>query len=243
MFMHRPAQHRQGFFTAAWASLFGLLVLAALGTSPTYASAQAMVPAVPVAVSPAASSARSPAANNPARTASAPKVALKSAWQDLSPSQQVSLKPLAEKWNTLGESHKRKWIAMAANYAKLAPEEQSKLHSRMTEWVSLSQQQRAQARLNFAESKKLTPSQKAATWNAYQALSPEEKQKLARAVPPKPVGAAAAVKPVSPQKLANIPVAKQAAKQVPKMAAAGHALNRNTLLPESKPEPQSSSTH
>lgn len=116
--------------------------------------------------------------------------------------------PLAASWNSLAESNKRKWIAIAANYPRLAPAEQEKLHSRMAEWVSLSQQQREQARLNFAESKRLTPTQKAANWQAYQALSPEEKQKLAA-----------------------VPVTKQKPRQLPKLSDAIQAVNRNTLLP------------
>ena len=57
--------------------------------------------------------------------------------------------------------------------------EQAKLHSRMTEWAALSPQQRTQARLNFAETKQLSPDDKKAKWEAYQALPPEEKRKLA----------------------------------------------------------------
>ncbi len=227
-----PLQHQQRFSSAALASLFAVLVIAALGAPVAHAWAQAAIsPALP-----SASSARLLVTGASVKTTNTPKIALKPGWQDLSPSQQLSLKPLAEKWNTLAETQKRKWIAIAANYPKLAPAEQEKLHGRMTEWVSLSQQQRAQARLNFAESKKLTPAQKAATWNAYQALSPEEKQKLARSAPVKPVGAAAAAKPVAPQKLTAVPETRQTARQTPKMAAASHSVNRNTLLPQAKPE-------
>ena len=232
MATRRPAQHQQRFSSAALASLFALLAVAALWAPVAHAWAQAAI--APTLTS--ASSTKLSVAGVPAKPASAPKIAIKPGWQDLSPSQQVSLKPLSEKWNTLAETQKRKWIAIAANYPKLAPAEQEKLHARMTEWVSLSQQQRAQARLNFAESKKLTPTQKAATWNAYQALSPEEKQKLARSAPPKLAGAAAAAKPVPSHKLTNVPVTKQSAKQVPKMAAASHSVDHNTLLPQSKPE-------
>lgn len=175
---------------------------------------------------------------SPAPTAKSPVVAASSskpAWQDLTPVQQVSLKPLAANWNTLGASQKRKWIALAQNYPSLAPAEQLKLHSRMTEWVSLSQQQRAQARLNFAQAKQLTPDEKAATWKAYQELSPEEKQKLATASVSKPVGAAAAAKPVPAQKLATVPVTRHSPKTAPQMAASDHALNHNTLLPQAQP--------
>lgn len=142
----------------------------------------------------------------------------------------------------MGAPEKRKWIAMALNYPNLAPAEQVKLHSRMTEWVSLSQQQRTQARLNFAQSKQLTPSQKAATWKAYQALSPEEKQELAISAVPKPAGAAAAAKPVPPQKLAVVPATRQTPKPAPRMAASNHNLNHNTLLPQLQPSLESAPT-
>ena len=48
----------------------------------------------------------------------------------------------------------------------------------MTEWVALSPNQRSEARLNFAEARKLPPEEKKAKWQAYQALSAEERQKL-----------------------------------------------------------------
>ena len=57
--------------------------------------------------------------------------------------------------------------------------EQDKLHSRMSEWAALSPQQRTQARLNFGETKRLSPDDKKAKWEAYQALPAEEKRKLA----------------------------------------------------------------
>lgn len=135
----------------------------------------------------------------------------------------------------MDETRKRKWIAVAANYSSLAPAEQAKLHSRMNEWASLSQQQRTQARLNFARAKQVSPGKKTATWEAYQALSTDEKKKLAISAPPKPVGAAAAIKPVSPQKLTRIPVTRKTPKQAPQVIAVPGLVNRNTLLPPSKP--------
>lgn len=156
----------------------------------------------------------------------------KPSWQELTPVQQTSLKPLAANWNSLSESQKRKWLAIALNYPKMTPQEQTKMHSRMTEWVSLSQQQRSQARLNFAQTKALTPSEKAANWKAYQELSPEERQRLASSASPKATGAATAAKPVSPQKLAVIPTNRRITKADPRMATASQAVDRNTLLPQ-----------
>lgn len=140
-------------------------------------------------------------------------VETKPLWKELTPAQQASLKPLAVHWSAIDEAQKRKWLALSKNYPSLPPAEQQKMHSRMAEWSSLSKQQRDQARLNFAESNKLAPKEKAAKtaskaadWEAYQALSPQEKQKLAAQATPKPAGAAVvAVKPLPPQKLAIVP--------------------------------------
>ena len=116
------------------------------------------------------------------------------------------------------------------------------MHSRMTDWVALSAQDRAQARLNFAQVRQLTPEDKKAKWQAYQALSPEERERLAKDAAPKRTSVAAAVKPVPAHKLAAVPtsrnqlqasnslVGKQAS--TPKIAAAPHQVDSNTLLPQ-----------
>jgi hypothetical protein len=150
-------------------------------------------------------------------------------WSELTPEQQQALLPLMSDWNGLNEPQKRKWLEISKNYRALTPTEKTKLSSRMSEWVALSPQQRAQARLNFGKTKELsrqlTPEEKKAKWNAYQALSPEEKQKLVAKANPKPSGAATALKPVPPQKLAtlpadgNKPVHKPSFRSAPKIVA------------------------
>lgn len=155
-------------------------------------------------------------------------------WQELTPAQQTSLKPLAVAWSGIGEAQKRKWLAVSKNYPALPAPEQAKLHSRMTEWTSLSQQQRTQARLNFAETKKLSPGDKTANWQEYQALSPEDRQKLAAKATPNPAGAAPAVKPVAPLKLATVPALRSDTKHAGNgaLGLTGNAtVDRNTLLP------------
>jgi hypothetical protein len=123
-------------------------------------------------------------------------------WDKLTPDQKVALQPLSANWTSLTEGHKRKWLAVSANFVQFSPEDKTKLHSRMTEWASLSAKQREQARINFAQNKKLTASDKQAKWETYKALPPETKQALANInVAPKPTGAATATKPVSKDKL------------------------------------------
>ena len=136
----------------------------------------------------------------------------KPAWGDLTPMQQQTLRPLASSWATLTEAHKRKWLAVSKKYPSMPPADQATMHSRMNEWVGLSPEQRVEARLNFAKtkelSKQLTAEEKKAKWEAYQALGTEEKLKLAANAPPRPTGAAPAVKPVAPQKLATLTARK-----------------------------------
>ncbi len=126
-------------------------------------------------------------------------------WAQLTVQQQIALRPLASVWDPLSEAQKRKWLEISKNYPALPAEDQARMHSRMVEWVGMSPQQRAQARLNFAQTKELstalTAEEKKAKWQSYQALSAEEKEKLAQKATPKPAGAATAVKPVAPQKL------------------------------------------
>ena len=154
-------------------------------------------------------------------------------WSELSADQQAALKPLQTVWPTLGEAHQRKWIALSRTYPKMPAPEQARLHSRMTEWAALSPRQRSEARLNFAETKQHSLDEKRAKWQAYQALSPEEKQKLAaKAKTSKPVaGAAPAVKPVPAQKLVVVPGTAQEHKH-PSIAGANARLDQNTLLPQ-----------
>jgi hypothetical protein len=168
-------------------------------------------------------------------TKAATKPRTKPLWVELTPAQQQALVPLSPKWDTLSETQKRKWLALSQNFPKMSGAEQTKLHSRMTEWVALSPQQRTQARLNFGQTQQLSADDKKAKWEAYQALSPEEKKKLA-ARAAKPPATAAAVKPVPSDKLAVAPkpVHKRTG-PAPRVAAAPPNVERPSLAPASQP--------
>jgi hypothetical protein len=152
-------------------------------------------------------------------------------WSELTPAQQLALKPLLANWDSLSEARKRKWLAMSNNYAQMSNAEQSKLQSRMTEWVTLSAQQRNQARLNYVQARTISPTEKQAKWEAYQALSPEEKRVLATKAPAVTKGAAPAVKPVAPQQLTVVPTSRQSVKPGQKIATATNKIDQKTLLP------------
>ena len=170
----------------------------------------------------------------PAKVLGAPR------WVELNPTQQRSLQPLAGTWDTLSDSHRRKWIALAQNYPSLAAPEQEKLHARMVEWAALKPKEREQARLNFAQTKKLASGERAANWDAYQALSPEEREKLASSAQKKPVGAAVAVKPVAPARLTVVPITPKTPETKQMLVVKPQTLNRNTLLPMAAPNPSDS---
>lgn len=224
------------------------LWLAVVTPSFTFAFAQTtqtqLAPATSGAFKPLQSTAGAAGNTKPAAPSAAatvPSAPTKPLWQELTPAQQHSLRPLGANWATFSEPHKRKWLALSKNYASLAPAEQVKLHSRMTDWARMSPQQRNQARLNFAETKKIAPDEKAANWQAYQALSPEEKQKLAAKAPPGPAGATAAVKPVPAQKLANVPTTRltQKSSAVAANSPQPSSIHTNTLLPRNPGGPES----
>jgi hypothetical protein len=138
-----------------------------------------------------------------------PEPASRSSWSKLTPAQQVALAPLAHAWSSISEGQRRKWIALSQNYPGLSDAERTTLHGRMTEWAGLSAAQRSQARLNFAQTKQLSTEEKKTQWQAYQALSAEQKKQLASvATRPKATGAAPAVPPVAPHKLAAVPITR-----------------------------------
>ena len=162
------------------------------------------------------------------QTTPAPSLPGRPLWSDLSESQQQALGPLSEQWPTMNEPHKRKWLALSQNFAQLSADEQATLQGRMREWAALSPQQRAAARLNYADAKQLLQEDKKAKWEAYQALSPEAKQKLAAQQSPTIQGAAPAIKPVPASKLTTSPVAN-ANKALPRIAT--DQVAPATLLP------------
>lgn len=176
-----------------------------------------------------------PLAIAPRAKASAPQAGVTLAgpqWQDLSSNHKKILHPLAGTWNSMGPTHKAKWIALANNFPNRTAEDQTKLQSRMAEWAALSPVERERARLNFAGTKKLSPSERAAEWAAYQELSDDERKRLAAKGGQKPAGAAVAILPVPSDKLTAVPVTRRTSQQPDAAASVKPQLDPNTLLPK-----------
>jgi hypothetical protein len=100
-------------------------------------------------------------------------------WQDLKSPQQTTLKPLERDWSRMDAPQKQKWVELSTRFPNLTPAEKTRVQERMSEWTRLTPQERGQARLNFQEAKQLPAQDRQERWNAYQALTPEQKQQLA----------------------------------------------------------------
>ena len=192
------------------------LVVAAMMLCAFQAQAQTTVPGLSV--------------SKPAPLANA--VSIAPSWRELTPAQRDVLQPLAKSWDSLSVLHRRKWIALTPTYAGLSAENKEKMRARMVEWTALSPREREVARLNFVEAKKVAPSERAAGWEAYQALSPQERQKLASQAQPKPAGAAVVAKPVASNKLAVVPVTRHTPEEARKEAISRQGIDQKTLLPQ-----------
>jgi len=174
--------------------------------------------------------AQQPSGSTPALTVTV--AAADVAWQQLTPRQKQALAPLATAWPQLTPQQRSKWIALSATFETLTPPEQATVHERMREWAGLSTQERARARLNYSHLKSLSREERKAQWEAYQALSEEEKQRLQRQKPaPKSAAPVSRPTPARADRLVQ-PPAVQATKGSAS-AAGTAALDRKTLLPRS----------
>ena len=214
----------------------GLCVLASAQT-PAVESTPAVSP--PATIAPPSVSAPAPVQGAEHKGAApvtpALAVAIEPAWNKLTVSQRETLGPLAGLWDSMGEARKRKWLAVAATAPSLAASERQKMHERMEAWARLSRNEREQARLNFTQSKSLGKSSRAADWEAYQALSADERKRLADAAHHKPAGAALSLKPVPEVAVIQIPVTRHTPLPERSAVIAQLPLDRRTLLPLAPP--------
>lgn len=126
-------------------------------------------------------------ASSAARATAKPPTEQGLRWSELKPAQQAALKPLEREWPVIEANRKQTWLEMAAKFPTIPPAEQARVQDRMAEWVRLTPQQRGMARLRFQELKELPPQDRQARWNAYQALSPEQRQQFVERAMPDPV--------------------------------------------------------
>ncbi|MDP2006744.1 MAG: DUF3106 domain-containing protein [Rubrivivax sp.] len=115
-------------------------------------------------------------------------------WASLTAAQRQVLAPLQREWVAIDPSQREKWLEVAAKFPKMPADERQRLQNRMSEWVRMSPTERATARQQFQEVKRLPTEERQERWQAYQALTPEERNKLAqqraKPVTKQPAGAA-----------------------------------------------------
>jgi hypothetical protein len=108
-----------------------------------------------------------------------PAVEARPQWQALSVPQREALKPLEREWASIASERKQKWLAIAAKFPSMSAPEKARIQARMADWAKLSPQERGVARQQFQAAKRVAPQDRPSQWEAYQALSPEQKKQLA----------------------------------------------------------------
>jgi hypothetical protein len=116
-------------------------------------------------------------------------------WASLTPAQQQTLAPLQREWSTIERNRKQKWLEIAARFPSMPPDERKRVQERMVDWANLSPADRTRARLQYQEARQLPPQERQARWQAYQALSDDERSSLARRAAPAAKAASAAAAP------------------------------------------------
>lgn len=106
------------------------------------------------------------------------------AWATLTPVQKQVLAPLERDWSQLDPPRQAKWLSLADRYAAMPSDKQVRLQVRMTEWARMTSAQRSRARLQYQQSKKLSPAEHRDKWQAYQSLSEAERQALSKPIKP-----------------------------------------------------------
>jgi len=99
-------------------------------------------------------------------------------WSELSPSQHEVLAPLEEQWNALPRTSKLSWLKLAGRVPRMKPAERAKAEARIREWAALTPEQRRQARNNYRLAQGLDKNERAASWEQYKSLTPEQRSVL-----------------------------------------------------------------
>jgi hypothetical protein len=105
-------------------------------------------------------------------------------YSELKPSEQSVLKPLANEWDALSATRKKKWRELAARYPTLPAEEQQRITTRMEGWSRMSPEDRRAARDQFRElnspqgSKPESREELKRKWATYRELPPEKRKEL-----------------------------------------------------------------
>ena len=185
-------------------------------------------------------------------------------WASLSPAQKSVLAPLQADWAGIEADRKQKWLEVARRFPSLPEAERQRIQQRMVEWARMSPSERGRARLQFQETRQISPADRQARWEAYKSLPDEQRRELAQRARPAPESRTAeaagakrnivpsahpgAVKPVAPTVVqakpgvstslmsASAPGPTPHQPGLPKIAATRDYVNPQTLLPKRGPQ-------
>lgn len=99
-------------------------------------------------------------------------------WSELAPAQRGVLAALEAQWNALPRTSKRSWLQLADQVPAMKPAEREKALARIREWAALTPEQRRLARNNYRLAQGLDQGERAATWEQYQSMTPEQRAVL-----------------------------------------------------------------
>ncbi|MCY7316985.1 MAG: DUF3106 domain-containing protein [Rubrivivax sp.] len=155
-----------------------------------------------------------------------------SAWAQLSAAQRQALAPLERDWARIDEQRRSKWLEVAARFPTMPADERQRLQQRMADWARMTPAERGSARLQFQEARGLSPDEREAKWQAYQALPDTEREALAdRAKRP---AKAAALAPV-PRSAAAAPDAPAGKRNLVESSAAVRPRAANGTAQQARP--------
>jgi hypothetical protein len=148
-------------------------------------------------------------------------------WEQLSTPQQRALAPLQPHWGRIDLERRQKWLELAARFPDMSAEERAKVQERMVAWAYLPPAERGRARQQFQQTRQLSVEERHAQWQAYQALSAEQRERWAREAQARGAGPSTAAPLREPRPLAH----SFQQPGLPKIATTPEFVEPSTLLP------------
>ena len=115
---------------------------------------------------------------------SSTELAAQPSWSSLTAAQTQALAPLERDWGSIDAQRQSKWLVLAASFPSMPADDRARLHARMAEWARMTPAERSRARLQFQDARQVPATERQAKWQAYQALSEDDRHALAQKAKP-----------------------------------------------------------
>ena len=108
------------------------------------------------------------------------------AWEQLSSAERDLLTaPIRERWNS-NPGERARMLEHARRWQDMTPEERKRAHHGMKRWSHMDPKKRAEARALFGKMRDMSPEQRKALREEWQAMTPEQRKAWIEANPPQP---------------------------------------------------------